>query len=165
MDLDKEYLKNNQSSSTSFLGFVIGFISNTLKEINPWHNIKTLHTNIKSDVLAGITVAIIALPLALAFGEISQLGPQAGIWGAIAGGIIGGLFGGCLVGVSGPTAPKAAQIAAFMGAFIIGNTNEPDLVAAFSIIFLRGLILVGISTLKIALDIIESSKSKRLVSH
>ena len=58
------------------------FIINILKEINPWQNIKTLHTNIRGDILAGITVGIIALPLALAFGEISQLGPIAGVWGA-----------------------------------------------------------------------------------
>ena len=117
---------------------LISFIKSSFKEINPWQNIKILHTNIGGDILAGITVAIIALPLALAFGEISQLGPVAGIWGAIAGGVVGGLFGGCMVGVSGPTAPKAAQIAAFMGFFVIGTTNEPDLVAAFSIIFLSG---------------------------
>ena len=52
----------------------------------------SLHTNIRDDIIAGITVAIIALPLALAFGEISQLGPIAGLWGAIAGGIVGGFF-------------------------------------------------------------------------
>ena len=109
-----------------------------------------MHTNIRADILSGITVAIIALPLALAFGEISQLGPVAGIWGAIAGGIIGGLFGGCMVGVSGPTAPKAAQIATFMSLFIIGSTDKPDLVAAFSIIFLSGIVLVFISLLKIS---------------
>ena len=126
------------------------FIKSIFKEISPWQNIRILHTNIMGDILSGITVAIIALPLALAFGEISQLGPVAGIWGAIAGGIVGGLFGGCMVGVSGPTAPKAAQIAAFMGFFVIGTTNEPDLIAAFSIIFLSGLILVGISMLKIS---------------
>ena len=128
---------------------IILFIKSSLKEISPWQNIKILHTNIKDDILSGITVAIIALPLALAFGEISQLGPVAGIWGAIAGGVIGGLFGGCMVGVSGPTAPKAAQIAAFMGFFVIGTTNQPDLVAAFSIIFLSGLILyIYISKIK-----------------
>jgi len=60
------------------------------------------------------------------------------------------LFGGCMVGISGPTAPKAAQIAAFMGLFVIGTTNQPDLIAAFSIIFLSGLILVAISMLKIS---------------
>lgn len=128
----------------------IAFVKSGLTEISPLENIKSLHTNLRGDILAGITVAIIALPLALAFGEISQLGPVAGIWGAIAGGIVGGLFGGCMVGVSGPTAPKAAQIAAFMSVFVIGTTNEPDLVAAFSIIFLSGLILVAISMLKIS---------------
>tara|TARA_B100000965_G_scaffold139204_1_gene115912 strand:- start:2130 stop:3845 length:1716 start_codon:yes stop_codon:yes gene_type:complete len=126
------------------------FTLNSLKEINPLKNIKILHTNIRGDILAGITVAVIALPLALAFGEISQLGPEAGIWSAIIGGIIGGLFGGCIVGVSGPTAPMASQIAVFMGAFIIGGTNNPDLVAAFSIIFFSGLIMVGISLLRIS---------------
>ena len=129
---------------------IVESIKCTIKEINPWHNIKVLHTNISGDILAGITVAIIALPLALAFGEISQLGPVAGVIGAIAGGIVGGLFGGCMFGVSGPTAPKAAQIAAFMSAFVIGNTQNPDLVAAFSIIFLSGVILIGISMLKIS---------------
>lgn len=126
------------------------FIKEQVQEISPWENIKSLNRNIGGDVLSGITVAIIALPLALAFGEISKLGPIAGIWGAIAGGVFGGLFGGCLVGVSGPTAPKAAQIASFMGFFIIGTSNQPDLVAAFSIIFLSGLILIAISFFKIS---------------
>ena len=129
---------------------IISFIYSSLIIINPWYNVKTMHTNIRGDILSGITVAIIALPLALAFGEISQLGPVAGIWGDIAGGIIGGLFGGCMVGVSGPTAPKAAQIATFMSLFVIGSTDKPDLVAAFSIIFLSGLVLIFISLLKIS---------------
>ncbi|MAR15087.1 MAG: hypothetical protein CMG21_01335 [Candidatus Marinimicrobia bacterium] len=129
---------------------IILFIKDRFKEINPSHNIRKIHTNIRGDILSGFTVAIIALPLALAFGSMSGLGPIAGIWGAIVGGIIGGIFGGCLVGVSGPTAPKAAQIAAFMTAFVISGTDKPDLVAAFSIIFLSGLILVFISMLKIS---------------
>lgn len=145
-----KHLGQVNSSKTNLLESTKNFIGSSLKEINPWENIKVMHTNIRGDILAGITVAIIALPLALAFGEMSQLGPVAGIWGAIAGGIVGGLFGGCLVGVSGPTAPKAAQIAAFMSVFVIGTTTSPDLVAAFSIIFLSGAILVLISMLKIA---------------
>jgi len=145
-----EHLGQLDGSSKNVFRDARKFISSSLKEINPLNNFKSLHTNIRGDILAGITVAIIALPLALAFGEMSQLGPVAGIWGAIAGGIIGGLFGGSLVGVSGPTAPKAAQIAAFMSVFVIGTSNSPDLVAAFSIIFLSGVILVIISMLKIA---------------
>jgi len=129
---------------------VISYIKAVLNEISPRTNITSLSKNIKGDIVAGITVGIIALPLALAFGEISQLGPIAGVWGAIAGGIVGGFFGGCLVGVSGPTAPKAAQIAAYMSFFVIGSTNDPDLVAAFSIIFLSGIILVIISFARIS---------------
>ena len=129
---------------------IISYIKDVLNELSPKSNVLSLSENIKGDIVAGVTVGIIALPLALAFGEISQLGPIAGVWGAIAGGIVGGLFGGCLVGVSGPTAPKAAQIAAYMSFFVIGSSNNPDLVAAFSIIFLSGLILVLISFARIS---------------
>ncbi|OUV03781.1 MAG: hypothetical protein CBC40_06080 [bacterium TMED80] len=128
----------------------ISYIKAVLNEISPRTNITSFSKNIKGDIIAGITVGIIALPLALAFGEISQLGPIAGVWGAIAGGIVGGFFGGCLVGVSGPTAPKAAQIAAYMSFFVIGRTNDPDLIAAFSIIFISGVILVIISFVRIS---------------
>ena len=82
---------------------------------------------------------------------MSGLGALAGVWGAIAGGIVGGLFGGCMVGVSGPTSPKAAQIGAIYGGFVLAGTKAPDAaVAAFSIIFLSGVILVIISLLKIS---------------
>ena len=126
------------------------FIKSSLKEISPLDNLKVLNTNIRSDILSGITVAVIALPLALAFGEISQLGPIAGIWGAIAGGIVGGLFGGCMVGVSGPTAPKAAQLAVFYSIIAGGTSGMDPRVAAFSIIFLSGLILIAISLMKVS---------------
>ena len=48
------------------------------------------------------------------------------------------------------SAPKAAQIAAYMSFFVIGSTNDPDLVAAFSIIFISGIILVIISFARIS---------------
>jgi len=55
------------------------------------------------DVLAGLTVAIVALPLALAFGVASGLGAQAGITTAIIAGILAAVFGGSNIQVSGPT--------------------------------------------------------------
>lgn len=125
------------------------FFSTTFSEINPWHNIKLMHSNVGKDVLAGVVVAIIALPLALAFGVGSGLGAASGIWGAICGGIIGGLFGGSRFGVSGPTGPKMAQLAAIMVGFRLAS-GEPDLTAAFSIIFLSGVLLVGFSFLRVS---------------
>ncbi len=96
------------------------FINTIIQLFNPIDNIKSI-INVKEDIFSGITVAVIALPLALAFGEISGLGPFAGIIGAICGGLIGGLFGGSIVSVSGPTAPTSSQIAVFMGAYLIGH--------------------------------------------
>ena len=125
------------------------FINTIIQLFNPIDNIKSI-INVKEDIFSGITVAVIALPLALAFGEISGLGPFAGIIGAICGGLIGGLFGGSIVSVSGPTAPTSSQIAVFMGAYLIGTSSSPDFVAIFSIIFLSGLIMIIIATLNIS---------------
>ena len=138
---------------------MISIVKNIFKEINPWHNIRIMNTNIRADILAGITVAIIALPMALAFGDLAfgeiapGVGPIAGVWGAIVGGIVGGLFGGCMVGVSGPTSPKALQIAGVMLIFtqMFEITNREEILGvAFTMIFLSGLILVIISMLKIS---------------
>lgn len=56
-----------------------------------------------SDLFAGFTVALVALPLALAFGVASGLGASAGITTAIIAGAIAAVFGGSRLQVSGPT--------------------------------------------------------------
>lgn len=62
-------------------------------------------SNLKGDFFGGITAGIVALPLALAFGEQTELGAIAGLYGAIAIGIIAAIFGGTPTQISGPTAP------------------------------------------------------------
>jgi SulP family sulfate permease len=57
----------------------------------------------RSDIIAGLTVAVVALPLALAFGIASGLGAAAGITTAVIAGFLAALFGGSRVQVSGPT--------------------------------------------------------------
>ena len=57
----------------------------------------------RRDVLAGATVGIVALPLALAFGIATGLGAQAGLVTAIVAGLVAAVFGGSNVQVSGPT--------------------------------------------------------------
>ncbi|MFN5538649.1 MAG: SulP family inorganic anion transporter [Candidatus Melainabacteria bacterium] len=61
----------------------------------------------KSDLIAGITVAIVALPLALAFAIASGADPQAGIYTAIIAGILASLFGGSNFQITGPTGAMA----------------------------------------------------------
>jgi SulP family sulfate permease len=57
----------------------------------------------KTDLVAGITVGIVALPLALAFGITTGMGARAGMITAIVAGLVAGVFGGSNVQVSGPT--------------------------------------------------------------
>jgi MFS superfamily sulfate permease-like transporter len=63
------------------------------------------------DVLAGITVATVALPLALAFGITSGLGPRAGLITAVVAGFVAALFGGSNLQVSGPTGAMTVVLA------------------------------------------------------
>ena len=57
----------------------------------------------KSDVVAGITVGVVALPLALGFGITTGLGARAGLMTAIIAGFVAAVCGGSNVQVSGPT--------------------------------------------------------------
>lgn len=59
--------------------------------------------NPRRDLLAGLTVAIVALPLALGFGVSSGLGAEAGLATAVVAGVLAALFGGSNLQVSGPT--------------------------------------------------------------
>ena len=57
----------------------------------------------KADLVAGLTVGVVALPLALGFGITTGLGARAGLMTAIVAGIVAAVFGGSNVQVSGPT--------------------------------------------------------------
>ena len=61
--------------------------------------------HLRGDLFGGATAAIIALPLALAFGVASGAGPIAGLYGAICVGLFAALFGGTSSQISGPTGP------------------------------------------------------------
>ncbi len=59
--------------------------------------------NPRTDLIAGLSVAVVALPLALAFGVSSGVGAAAGIATAIVAGVVAAIFGGSRLQVSGPT--------------------------------------------------------------
>lgn len=64
-----------------------------------------------SDVVAGIVVAIIALPLSIALALASGVSPECGIYTAIAAGFVVSLLGGSRIQIAGPTAAFAAIVA------------------------------------------------------
>ncbi len=63
------------------------------------------------DIIAGIIVAIIALPLSIALALASGVEPACGVYTAIAAGLIVSLFGGSSIQIAGPTAAFATIVA------------------------------------------------------
>lgn len=68
-------------------------------------------SELRGDVLGGLAASVLAIPLALALGELSGLGPAAGLYGALALGVIGAIGGNTLGMVSGPSSPIAVMMA------------------------------------------------------
>ncbi len=103
---------------------------------------KANHT-LLGDIYGGVTAAVVALPLALAFGVTSGVGPIAGLYGAIAVGFFAAVFGGTNSQVSGPTGPMTVVMAAIVAE---RATNLPE---AFAIVFLGGALQVLFGVMKI----------------
>lgn len=105
----------------------------------------------KRDILGGITAGIVALPLALAFGEQSGLGAAAGLYGAAFIAFFAALFGGTPTQISGPTAPMTALsmvvVAGLLQAF--EGRLEEALPIILTVFLLAGLIQILLGFLKL----------------
>ncbi|MFK4104230.1 SulP family inorganic anion transporter [Streptomyces sp. NPDC019531] len=71
----------------------------------------------RRDLLAGLTVAIVALPLALGFGVSSGLGAEAGLATAVVAGALAAVFGGSNLQVSGPTGAMTVVLVPIVGQY------------------------------------------------
>ncbi len=100
-------------------------------------------SNLKGDLFGGVTAGVIALPLALAFGVSSGLGPAAGMYGAIAVGVLAAAFGGTPSQISGPTGPMTVVVAGAVAAM----TGDPALI--FVAIALAGLMQIAFGLLRL----------------
>jgi len=105
-------------------------------------------TNIRGDVFGGLTAAVVALPLALAFGVSSGAGPIAGLYGAIFVGFFAALFGGTPSQISGPTGPMTVVMAAIFTEYTaIDPMNGAAM--AFTIVMMGGLFQILFGVLRI----------------
>jgi len=91
----------------------------------------------RRDLLAGLTVAIVALPLALAFGATSGLGAEAGIATAVVAGAIAAVFGGSNLQVSGPTGA--------MTVVLVPVVHEYGATGVLFVGFLSGILLIALA--------------------
>ena len=93
------------------------------------------------DVIAGIIVAIIALPLSIALALASGVGPEQGIYTAIVAGFLISFFGGSRVQIAGPTAAFATIVAG-----IVAQKGMNGLIVAT---ILAGIILIVMGFLRL----------------
>ena len=107
-------------------------------------------TNLKGDVFGGLTAAVIALPMALAFGIASGAGAAAGLWGAVIIGLVASLFGGTPTLISEPTGPMTVVFTSVIISFTVtADSPEQALAMAFTVGVLAGVfqILFGVCRL------------------
>lgn len=95
----------------------------------------------KADALAGLTVAIVALPLSMAIAIASGLPPERGLYAAIVGGFIVSLLGGCRHQIGGPAGAFIVLVAA-----IVERHGVDGLLLAS---MLAGLILIAVGLLRL----------------
>ena len=100
-----------------------------------------LRRQIPRDIVSGIVVAIVALPLSIALAITSGVGPEQGLYTAIVAGFLIALLGGSRVQISGPTAAFATIVAG-----IVATDGIDGLIAATII---AGILLVLMGLLKL----------------
>lgn len=88
----------------------------------------------RRDVLAGVTVGVVALPLALAFGISSGVGTAAGLITAVVAGLVAAVFGGSHVQVSGPTGAMAVVLAPTVAQHGLGSIALVTVVAGLLVL-------------------------------
>jgi SulP family sulfate permease len=108
----------------------------------------------RRDVLAGLTVGVVALPLALAFGISSGVGAAAGLITAIVAGVVAAVFGGSHVQVSGPTGAMAVVLAPIVAQHGLGSIALVTVLAGL-IVIVAGITGLGRAVTFIPWPVIE----------
>lgn len=108
----------------------------------------------RHDLLAGLTVGIVALPLALGFGISSGAGAEAGIITAIVAGFVAAIFGGSSVQVSGPTGAMVVVLAPIVATHGVGAVAVVSLLAG-AILCVTGVMRMGRAVTLIPWPVIE----------
>ncbi len=97
--------------------------------------------DLRGDVLGGLTTSGVVLPVAMGYGELSGLGPAAGLYGAVAVGVFAGAFGGTRAMVYGPNVLLAIPMAIVVAEYAESSAE------AVTIGILAGLIQIAFGLL------------------
>lgn len=112
----------------------------------PWRVLRGFRKeNLRPDLIAGLTVAVILLPQAIAYASIAQVPPQMGLYTAIIAALIGALWGSSNQLHTGPT--STASLLMFATLLTIAAPGSPRYVAAAGVLA----VMVGIFRLLLGL--------------
>ncbi|MBU8869719.1 MAG: STAS domain-containing protein, partial [Gemmatimonadales bacterium] len=106
---------------------------------------KYKRSNLRPDLLAGLTVAVVLLPQAIAYAMIAELPPEIGLYAAIVGAIVGALWGSSRHLHTGPT--NATSLLVLASLLSVARPGTPEFLAAAGYLA----ILVGIMKLVMGL--------------
>ncbi|MHB1949432.1 MAG: SulP family inorganic anion transporter [Gammaproteobacteria bacterium] len=98
--------------------------------------------NWPSNIVAGLIVGVVALPLAMAFAIASGVPPEAGLYTAIISALVVGIFGGSRVQIAGPTGAFIVILASITARYGVDGLQIATLFAGF-ILFFMGIIKLG----------------------
>ncbi|MEM7065392.1 MAG: SulP family inorganic anion transporter [Cyanobacteria bacterium P01_B01_bin.77] len=104
--------------------------------------------NLRGDLFGGVTAAVIALPMALAFGVASGAGAASGLWGAVLVGFFAALFGGTPTLISEPTGPMTVVMTAVI-ANLTAADPENGMAMAFTVVMLAGVFQIIFGALRL----------------
>ena len=107
--------------------------------------------NLRGDLFGGLTAAIVALPLALAFGvSVSpEDGAIMGLYGAVFIGFFAALFGGTPSQISGPTGPMTVVMATVFATFVNKNPGTEGMAIAFTVVMIGGVFQIFFGVLRL----------------
>jgi len=129
-----------------------------MMKLNPFNVINT--SNLRGDIFGGVTAAVIALPMALAFGVgIASAagnppgfsGAQAGLYGAVLVGLFAAIFGGTPTLISEPTGPMTVVMTTIVVSLVAAYPDDPGLGLAmsFTVVMMAGLFQIAFGLLRL----------------
>ncbi len=114
-------------------------------------------SNLRPDLMAGLTVGVILLPQAIAFALIAELPPQMGLYAAIIGGFVGALWGSSNQINTGPT--NAISLLVLSVLLTVAEPGTPEFIVA------AGLVALMVGVFQLAMGLARLGVLVNFVSH
>jgi SulP family sulfate permease len=141
------------SSFASYLRTALAFFTRPVQIVRTYPR-----RNLRADLIAGLTVAVVTVPQAMAYALIAELPPEMGLYGAIIGAVVGAMWGSSNQLQTGPT--NTASLLALSVLLVVATPGTPEYVVAAGVMaFLVGVfrLFMGLARLGMMVNFISDS--------